>query len=62
MTEQEQRQAATDFSNYWRNKGDEKSDSQRFWIDFIQDVLGIENVLRKYSLKKELTLMDRQNL
>lgn len=26
MTEQEQRQAATDFSNYWRNKDDEKSD------------------------------------
>ena len=27
MTEAEQRQRATDFSNYWRNKGDEKSEA-----------------------------------
>ena len=26
MTEQEQRQDVTDFSKYWRNKDDEKSD------------------------------------
>ena len=56
MTEQEQRQAATDFSNYWRNKGDEKSDSQRFWIDFIQDVLGIENVTQKIQFEKKRKL------
>lgn len=56
MTEQEQRQAATDFSNYWRNKGDEKSDSQRFWIDFIQDVLGIENVTQKIQFEKRVNV------
>ena len=56
MTEAEQRQHATDFSNYWRNKGDEKSDSQRFWIDFFQDVLGIEDVVKKIQFEKRVNV------
>ena len=56
ITEAQQNQAATDFSNYWRHKGDEKSDSQRFWIDFIQDVLGIENVTQKIEFEKKVNV------
>lgn len=56
MTEAEQRQAATNFSNYWRNKGDEESDSQRFWIDFIQDVLGVEDATKKIIFEKRVNV------
>lgn len=44
MTETEKRTAATKFYNDWRGIGNEKSDSQRFWIEFLSNVLGIEDV------------------
>ena len=44
MTEQEKREAARNFINRWLGKGDEKQDSQLFWIGLLQDVLGIKNV------------------
>ena len=57
MTDTEQRNAATKFYNDWRGIGDEKSDSQRFWIDFFTNVLGIEDVevfYKKLYLKNVL--------
>ena len=30
------------FVERWQNKGDEKSDTQRFWSDLLQDVYGVE--------------------
>mgnify|MGYP001060474158 FL=1 len=56
MTEAEKRTAATRFFNDWRGIGDEKSDSQRFWIDFFTNVLGIENVLQKIVFEKRVTV------
>lgn len=32
MTDKEQKTAAKKFAEYWRNKGDEKSDTQSFWF------------------------------
>jgi len=40
MTEAERRAAAKAFAEYWKDRGDEKSDSQSFWLSFIRDVLG----------------------
>ena len=54
MTDTEQRNAATKFYNDWRGIGDEKSDSQRFWIDFFTNVLGIEDVLQKINFEKRV--------
>lgn len=54
MTNTEQRNAATKFYNDWRGIGDEKSDSQRFWIDFFTNVLGIEDVLQKIQFEKRV--------
>lgn len=54
MTEAEQRAAATKFYNDWHNIGDEKSDSQRFWIDFFSNVLGVENVTQKIIFEKRV--------
>ncbi|MBQ7560081.1 MAG: N-6 DNA methylase [Synergistaceae bacterium] len=31
------------FIERWKNKGDEKSDTQKFWLEFLHDVLGVEN-------------------
>ncbi len=43
MNEKEQKRAAKEFAEYWKDKGDEKSDSQKFWIELLQNVLGVEN-------------------
>ncbi|MEY8338878.1 DNA methyltransferase [Lachnospiraceae bacterium 62-35] len=56
MTEMEKRTAATKFCNDWRGIGDEKSDSQRFWIEFLSNVLGIENVTQKIVFEKRVVV------
>lgn len=56
MTEAEQRAAATRFYNDWHGIGDEKSDCQRFWIEFCGDVLGIENVTQKLVFEKRVVI------
>lgn len=43
MTEKQQRDAAKAFVSYWKNHGDEKQDTQRFWMDLLQNVLDVEN-------------------
>lgn len=52
ISDVQQRESSINFANYWRNKGNEKSDSQRFWIDFVQDVLGINNATQKIEFEK----------
>ncbi len=41
MTDTEKRKAAKAFSEYWKDRGDEKSDSQSFWLSFVRDILGV---------------------
>lgn len=43
MTEKEQIKAAKEFAKYWEGKGYEKGESQKFWIDLLQNVFGVEN-------------------
>ena len=59
LTEAQQREAATKFYNDWRGKGDEKSDCQRFWIEFFTNVLGIENVTQKIVFEKRVVVNDQ---
>lgn len=56
MAEAEQRAAATKFYNDWHGIGDEKSDCQRFWIEFCSNVLGIENVTQKLAFEKRVNI------
>ena len=35
--------AAAAFAKKWAGVGDEKQDSQRFWIELLQTVYGVEN-------------------
>lgn len=41
MTETEQKRAAKAFADYWKTRGDEKSDSQSFWLSLLREVLGV---------------------
>ncbi len=49
--------AAKAFSEYWKNRGDEKSDSQSFWLSLIRDVLGISEP-EKFILFEERVMLD----
>ena len=42
MTEKEQKQAAKQFAEFWKDKGYEKGQSQTFWIQLLSQVYGIE--------------------
>ena len=41
MTEKEQARAAQAFADYWHGKGDEKGETQKFWLSLLRDVLGV---------------------
>ncbi|MCR4664572.1 MAG: methylase, partial [Paludibacteraceae bacterium] len=40
----EQKKAAKRFADKWQGKGYEKGDTQKFWLELLQDVLGVEDV------------------
>ena len=40
------RKAAEEFARYWAGRGDEKGETQQFWIDLLQNVLGDDDALR----------------
>ena len=37
------KQAIESFIQKWSDRGDEKQETQLFWLDFLEDVLGIPN-------------------
>ena len=39
MTDKEQKKAAKEFAAHWESRGDEKQETQLFWIDLLQNVL-----------------------
>ena len=43
MTDMEQRAAAREFAAHWQNRGDEKQETQTFWLTLLQKVLGVED-------------------
>ena len=42
ITKAEQRRAAKRFSEYWKDKGYEKGESQTFWLTLLRDIFGIK--------------------
>lgn len=57
MTYTERRKAAKNFAEYWKDRGDEKSDSQSFWLALCRDVLGISEP-EKFILFEERVKLD----
>lgn len=43
MTETQQQKAAKEFAEYWKGKGYEKGQSQKFWLSLLRDVYGVEH-------------------
>lgn len=43
MTQTEQAKSAKKFSEDWKNKGYEKGESQKFWLDLLCNVYGIQD-------------------
>ena len=43
MTDLEQKRKVKEFVERWKDKGYEKGESQKFWIDLLGNVLGIDN-------------------
>ena len=56
MNQVEQTQNAKDFFEYWKDKGDEKQETQRYWIELLQNVLGIENPSRYIEFEKTVKI------
>ena len=42
MTDAGRGAAAKEFAAYWTGRGDEKQETQRFWIDLLRNVYGVE--------------------
>lgn len=55
-TESEQRKAAAEFAEFWKDKGDEKQESQRFWIGLLGDVFGIVSPANYIEFEKRVKL------
>ena len=57
MTEADKKRAAKAFAEYWKDRGDEKSDSQSFWLALVRDVLGVAEP-EKFILFEERVKLD----
>ena len=47
-----------EFIEAWKGKGDEKQDTQRFWMELLYMVLGVENPARHLLFEKKVKLED----
>ena len=56
MNQVELTQNAKDFFEYWKDKGDEKQETQRYWIELLQNILGIENPSRYIEFEKTVKI------
>ena len=56
MTDTQQKTAAKAFAEYWKDKGYEKGESQKFWIDLLEHVYGITNISEFISFEDHVKL------
>ena len=40
----QQKRAARDFATKWHGRGNEKENTQSFWLELLRDVVGMEDV------------------
>lgn len=52
----QQKKQAKEFIKRWKDRGDEKQDSQSFWLDLLEHVLGVENPETFISFEKRVHL------
>jgi len=56
MTNTEQQKAAKEFAAFWLDKGDEKQETSRFWIDLLRNVLGVTYPEKHIEFEKKVKL------
>ena len=56
LNEQERRKAARAFAEYWKDKGYEKGDSQKFWLELLGTVYGVENASHYIEFEDQVHL------
>ena len=54
MTDAQQREAARQFFYRWNGKGKEDEDARSYWIEFLQDVMGVSDVTKRVEFEKKL--------
>ena len=60
MTEKEQKSAANAFAEYWQDKGDEKQETARFWIELLSKVLGVADPTKFIEFEKPVMVEKNQ--
>ncbi len=60
MTEKEMKSAAKAFAEYWQDKGDEKQETARFWIELLSKVLGVEEPTKFIEFEKPVMVEKNQ--
>lgn len=59
MKDFDQKKAAKEFAEYWKDKGKEKSDSQKFWMSLLTEVYGVKDIKSFINFEEEVDkLMD----
>ena len=56
MNDVQQRKAAKEFAAYWKDKGYEKGESQKFWLSLLSDVFGVPNVAQFIEFEDQVHL------
>ena len=54
ITDAEQREAARQFVNKWWGKGNEDEDGRPYWLDFLSNVIGMENATDRVKFGKKV--------
>lgn len=44
--------AAADFAARWEGRGDEKQETQKFWIDLLGSVMGVDDAVARIEFEK----------
>ena len=60
MTEKEMKSAAKAFAEYWQDKGDEKQETARFWIELLGKVLGVDDPTKFIEFEKPVMVEKNQ--
>ncbi|MDT2834327.1 N-6 DNA methylase [Vagococcus carniphilus] len=56
MNVKEQKKRAREFIERWKDKGNERQDSQPFWLDLLQSVYGVENPSEYITFEDKVVL------
>ena len=56
MNDLEIKKQAKEFAEYWANKGYEKGESQKFWLDLLEHVLGVPNARDYITFEDQVKL------